>query len=645
MAKDIDKIAKNIVDTTNLIADGLTDGTINLTDQDIVAALKAAVENNTHLFGITAAFKPFTYNQQKKLYAPYYKRDNDKYQLVYIEDRYDYTTPEHEWFYKSVNENKRNWTNPFWGGASETYLISYSVPFYRSNDSEVEKEPIGTVTALISIKELKKTFESYLIGKNGFAAVTTGKGIYLYHPLRDYIISGKTLKDIASEQNDADRLLVAEKARTGQRIVMDHVSTTTKEESWLIVEPVPSVGWSVQNTFIKDYLSVNKNILRQQVISIIISCVVLFTSSLCFIQTLGSFSNLKLWILVTLGSLGIFLGIGMIWNAALKYTGNKNHSYEKLIDNEEVDRYIKNRTRLHLKRSYGTPFFVKTGCYIESINFKKTNLLSLSGYIWQKYPNDFLDSVKNFQFSPLNHIKISKISKRKLNNFEIIRSFFEIDVPVHISYSKYPLEFEEICIQILPANSKHLIFVPDFDSERTGVSVRFFGLDKKIVVPGWELTHSFFTMEKQEANSNFGLIRDFDYGKLPVLSLRIGMKRNSIDAFISNLTPLIVVAIILFLILLLPSDIIDTNKILGMCTSLFFVVVFSHLAIRGSIAIGELFYLEYFFLVMYIAIIIIPVRMLLVDYGIIKSYNMIFRTAYWPVLMSLLFIITALEFY
>ncbi|MCI5136762.1 MAG: hypothetical protein D3920_17235, partial [Candidatus Electrothrix sp. AW2] len=107
----------------------------------------------------------------------------------------------------------------------------------------------------------------------------------------------------------------------------------------------------------------------------------------------------------------------------------------------------------------------------------------------------------------------------------------------------------------------------------------------------------------------------------------------------------IVVAIILFLILLLPSDIIDTNKILGMCTSLFFVVVFSHLAIRGSIAIGELFYLEYFFLVMYIAIIIIPVRMLLVDYGIIKSYNMIFRTAYWPVLMSLLFIITALEFY
>ncbi|MCI5116247.1 MAG: hypothetical protein D3912_15825, partial [Candidatus Electrothrix sp. AX1] len=70
MAKDIDKIAKNIVDTTNLIADGLTDGTIHLTDQDIVAALKAAVKNNTHLFGIAAAFKPFIYNQQKKLYAP-----------------------------------------------------------------------------------------------------------------------------------------------------------------------------------------------------------------------------------------------------------------------------------------------------------------------------------------------------------------------------------------------------------------------------------------------------------------------------------------------------------------------------------------------------------------------------------------------
>ena len=66
MAEDIDKIARNIIDTTNLIADGLTDGTISLTDQNIVAALKAGVENNTHLFGIAAAFKPFAYNQQKK---------------------------------------------------------------------------------------------------------------------------------------------------------------------------------------------------------------------------------------------------------------------------------------------------------------------------------------------------------------------------------------------------------------------------------------------------------------------------------------------------------------------------------------------------------------------------------------------------
>jgi hypothetical protein len=193
-------------------------------------------------------------------------------------------------------------------------------------------------------------------------------------------------------------------------------------------------------------------------------------------------------------------------------------------------------------------------------------------------------------------------------------------------------------------NSKRVIFVPDFDSENSGASVRFFGLDPKIVLPGWELTHSFFSMEDQKASSNFGLVTDFDYGTLPVLTLRLGLKRNFIDAFISNLTPLIVVAIILFFIILLPSDV-ETSKIIGFCTSIFFVVVFSHLSIRKNIAIGELFYLEYFFLVMYGAIIIIPVKKLLTDYRIINSKNIIFKTAYWPVLLSLLFIITVLNFY
>jgi hypothetical protein len=175
------------------------------------------------------------------------------------------------------------------------------------------------------------------------------------------------------------------------------------------------------------------------------------------------------------------------------------------------------------------------------------------------------------------------------------------------------------------------------------------GLDANIFIPGWEITDTFFMLKRGDENTNFGVERNFDQEKFPYLNYEIGVKRVFVDAFISNLTPLIVVAIILFSVLLLPVDI-DISRILGVCVSVFFVVVFAHLAIRRNISIGEIFYLEYFFFVIYFAILAVPVNAFRVALKIpskIFGYKdgLIPKVIYWPTVLGIFFIITVLKFY
>lgn len=246
-------------------------------------------------------------------------------------------------------------------------------------------------------------------------------------------------------------------------------------------------------------------------------------------------------------------------------------------------------------------------------------------------------------------MKTEHVWTTKHKNMEIVRTRFEADIPVHISYSKYPLEVDEICIQILSVDNNSVAFVPDFDSNMIDAAVRFPGLGKEVSLTGWELTQTAFTLDDQRVNSNFGIARDFDQEEMPVLSYRIGIKRSFINAFISNIIPLIVVAIILFFVLLFPAGV-DIDKVLGISTSLSFVVVFSHIGIRKTIIVDELFYLEYFFFVLYGCVVTTPIKAFLVKYGYkgkLVTYRdgIIIKAVYWPVLLSILFIITALVFY
>jgi hypothetical protein len=125
-----------------------------------------------------------------------------------------------------------------------------------------------------------------------------------------------------------------------------------------------------------------------------------------------------------------------------------------------------------------------------------------------------------------------------------------------------------------------------------------------------------------------------------------------------KMPPLILVALLLFAILFISkSDLkmakdldVPTGKVLGFCGGLFFVVVFSHIGIRQKISAEEVFYLEYFYFITYLALLWVSTNSLLLSMGknlkiIQYKDSLIPKLMYWPLLLGLLNVITFITFY
>jgi hypothetical protein len=92
------------------------------------------------------------------------------------------------------------------------------------------------------------------------------------------------------------------------------------------------------------------------------------------------------------------------------------------------------------------------------------------------------------------------------------------------------------------------------------------------------------------------------------------------------------------------------GRVMSICVAVFFVVVFSHLDIRKNISIGEIFYLEYFFFVIYLAIIVVPMDAFRITLRIPSRFfefqnGLLGKVIYWPIILGAFFVITALKFY
>ena len=184
------------------------------------------------------------------------------------------------------------------------------------------------------------------------------------------------------------------------------------------------------------------------------------------------------------------------------------------------------------------------------------------------------------------------------------------------------------------------------------------GLERNLILPGWNIERSFFEFQLKSYNTNFGINNYVGQDKFPELHFTVRATRNFLTVFISNFMAILVVSILMFAIQLIVSQKVqeeETRKftaleIISVGGGLIFIVLLDQLNLRASIVTAGLIYLEYLYFALYLVIVLITLNALLIALGakfwlIQYQDNLIPKLFYWPVLLSLLLIVTWLSFW
>jgi len=147
--------------------------------------------------------------------------------------------------------------------------------------------------------------------------------------------------------------------------------------------------------------------------------------------------------------------------------------------------------------------------------------------------------------------------------------------------------------------------------------------------------------------------KHFSKNNQPELYYNISLRRNFLDPFISYLFPVIVVLLMLFGVLAMTSANEEKTVNLGFnaaaalssCSALFYVSLVSHVHLRNQLETSSMIYMEYFFLVSYVMLLLVVLNAIMfslrVDFKLVSyNDNIIPKILYWPVLTGISFLMT-----
>jgi hypothetical protein len=450
-------------------------------------------------------------------------------------------------------------------------------------------------------------------------------------------------------------------AMAGQSGSIDKGLDLNKQPVWGSVLHIPTTKWTLAMLYSKRELTEGNRSLRHRLtwitVTFIAFVLALIIMELCRTRERSVFS---LGLRALIASAFFSLGITLIWFLALEDIDWKNIERTVIIDQASLDTFERSNIRNALRDRQPLPIYIPTGIFVQSIEFTSANNVVLTGYIWQQYSNHISAEIsRGFVLPEAESTEIVESYRRKDKNGEVIGWYFRVELRQAFDYSRYPFDHQTVWIRLWHQDfDKNVILLPALDSYDQIHPERLPGIEKDFVLPGWKVTSSFFNYRFNNYNTDFGIPRYVGQNEFPELYFQIGMTRLFLNPFISNLIPVIVVLLMLFALLVTSSrkpgkiEILGFNaeKILASSSALFFVILISHIDLRGSLSANNIFYMEYFYVVAYITLLSVSVNSILFSWGVNIRFvlfrdNLLPKLFYWPVITLIMFIVTLWKFY
>jgi uncharacterized membrane protein YqjE len=651
-AEDIDQSLSIMMEVTTSIAEELSSG--ELKDDQVAPTINETLENNPEFFGITVAYNPSVKHSMNDsgLYAPYVFRGPDGLRLTRIEENYDYTQADNQtgirtiWYHQPM-DNGPGWVEPHFGTTSNQMLVVYALPFYNAS---VPETPAGVITGDYSLDCMRNIVGSLDLWDTGYGFIITEDGTIVSYPIEEYL--GQDI----TELTETDETLEA----IHQNMVLGVDNFTysndfTGQEFHIFFNNIPSTNWTMGVVFVEEEILQEEKIFQQHTsikISIAFIVFVFFLSALIFHIETGS--SRSLWTVAITLSILCLAGIGNIWYLNMSdQLGEEDHD-AKVFDRAGLEVTL-NKLSNEME-AYENPIEVPTGIFLQSIEFSSSNNVAVTGYIWQKNTTEGIPLGVIFPESESTTIRTN--IEKAYEKEGVTGWYFETTLRQQFDNSKYPFDKENVWIRLWDKGfDDNVVLVPDLDSYDTLSPGSKPGLEQDFVLGGWDIQKSYFSYRDNSYNTNFGL-EDYNHEDRPELYFNVVVKRDFINPFVSYMSPLIVVALLVFADLLLISKKeeaatyygFSSSGVLGHCAALLFVLIVAQVSLRDSLSTGGIIYLEYFYFAMYLAILAVAADSILfaskrkiriIDY----ENNLIVKVLYWPVLTVMLLIFTLYAFY
>ena len=383
--------------------------------------------------------------------------------------------------------------------------------------------------------------------------------------------------------------------------------------------------------------------------------------------------NTTWWVLSAVVSAVMIIVLISLWNQMNQYKVDSRQLVNELAVEKALEPWVTSQSEPTLK--------VKTGIFIQSLQFFNSSEVNLTGYIWQHYVDGIHDAIKPAvskdgvseagfilpeQVSSGGDIAPQEVYRVRNGNEEVIGWYFEATLRQPFDYTHYPFDHKTVWVRLWAKDfSRNIVLVPDFEAYNDHNKLNgndtdeddIFGIEKNIVLGTWDRQDTFFNYQTTDYSTNFGIPDYIGQTGFPELHYNFVVKRKFENAFIVYLLPLFLVATLLFAALLTVSEKEDLSSRLGFNTSgfigaasaLFFVVMLAHIQLREQFAGTGIVYIEYFYILMYALLVTATANTFLFSIGasqyfkvIMYNDNIIPKVAYWPVVFGSMILITLL---
>lgn len=373
----------------------------------------------------------------------------------------------------------------------------------------------------------------------------------------------------------------------------------------------------------------------------------------------------------------------------------------QLDSNEKVKDALAQRGREHALR-------IPTGLFIQSVRFDDPYTVAVTGLVWQTFDRITLglipveergvllpDTVDgphalepayggwiDSEGQPTDAPRWAAHAQAKHAEAEVVDEIDLEDVVTiadpgvrfvqgwHINsklrqpfaYDEFPFDVQRAWLRLWPRTLTRgdLELVPDLESYRDTSTLATFGLDDNIALDGWQIVESCFALRDHSYDTDLGVdrfkIRERDPNATE-LYFDVVLRREFMNPLVQDLLPILIVLALIFGLLTTVSPRASGDAMgfsfagtLATAAGLFFAVIVGHAHLRGETGGTGVVYLEYFYLLGYVAIGAVVLVSFAVAQGWIGQARApgslgaleLVKIGYWPCISALSLVTTLL---